>query len=136
MRRVITRFVEDVIVQSKKRLALTAPQSAEDVRRAGVAMVAFSPPMAEADRSIKAFLFPRMYRHEKIVGVWTRAEEVISRLFPVYLADPGLMSAEWAELARAEQGRARHVADYIAGMTDRFALGEYRRLFGETVALG
>ncbi|MBY6243316.1 deoxyguanosinetriphosphate triphosphohydrolase [Methylosinus sp. Sm6] len=135
-RRVITRFVEDVIVQSKKRLALTAPQSVEDVRQAGVAMVAFSPPMAEADRSIKAFLFPRMYRHEKVVGVWERAEQVISRLFPVYLDDPGRMPAEWAELARADGARARHVADYIAGMTDRYALGEYRRLFGEKVALG
>jgi dGTPase len=136
-RRVITRFVEDAIIQSQKRLALIAPQSAEDVRRADVAVVAFSPPMAEADRSIKAFLFPRMYRHEKVVGVWERAERVISKLFPVYFDDPGQMPAEWAELARAEQGagRARHVADYIAGMTDRYALGEYKRIFGEKMAL-
>ena len=108
------------------------------MRRADVPVVAFSPPMAEADRSIKAFLFPHMYRHEKVVGVWERAEQVISRLFPVYLDDPAQMPAEWDELARAEQGaaRARHVADYIAGMTDRYALGEHRRLFGEKVALG
>lgn len=137
-RRVITRFVEDAIIQSQKRLGLVAPKSAEDVRRADVQVVAFSPPMAEADRSIKAFLFPHMYRHEKVVGVWERAEQVISRLFPVYLDDPAQMPPEWDELARAEQGaaRARHVADYIAGMTDRYALGEHRRLFGEKVALG
>jgi len=137
-RRVITRFVEDAIIQSEKRLRLVSARSVEDVRGAGVATVAFSPPMAEADRSIKAFLFPRMYRHEKVVGVWDRAEQVISRLFPVYFDDPGQMPPEWAELAGAEEGaaRARHVADYIAGMTDRYALGEYRKLFGEKMSLG
>jgi dGTPase len=137
-RRVITRFVEDAIIQSQKRLGLVAPESADDVRRAEVSVVAFSPPMAEADRSIKAFLFPRMYRHEKVIGVWERAEQVISRLFPVYFDDPGQMPAEWAGLAGSGQSgaRARHVADYIAGMTDRYALGEHKRLFGEKVALG
>jgi dGTPase len=137
-RRVITRFVEDAIIQSRKRLRLVAPNSADDVRRAGVPIVAFSPPMADADRSIKSFLFPKMYRHEKVVGVWERAAQVISRLFPVYLDDPNQMPAEWAELARGAEGegRARHVADYIAGMTDRYALGEYDRLFGEKLSLG
>ncbi len=63
---------------------------------------------------------------------------MISRLFPVYFDDPAQMPPEWAELARAEEGasRARHVADYIAGMTDRYALGEYRKLFGEKMSLG
>jgi dGTPase len=137
-RRVITRFVEDAIIQSEKRLRLVGAKSVEDVRRAGVATIAFSPPMAEADRSIKAFLFPKMYRHEKVVGVWDRAEQVISRLFPVYFDDPAQMPPEWAELARVEESaaRARHVADYIAGMTDRYALGEYRKLFGEKMSLG
>lgn len=137
-RRVITRFVEDVIAQSQARLALAAPKSADDVRGAGAPVIAFSPPMAEADRAIKAFLFPKMYRHEKVVGVWERAAHVISRLFPAFFDNPAQMPAEWALLASARLGEARAllVADYIAGMTDRYALGEYKRLFAEKVALG
>lgn len=136
-RRVITRFVEDVIAKSRANLAEAGPKSADDVRRAGAPLIGFSPAMVEADRAIKAFLFPKMYRHEKVVGVWDRAARVISRLFPVFLGDPALMPAEWALLASARQdeGRALIVADYIAGMTDRYALGEYRRLFGEKVEL-
>jgi dGTPase len=136
-RRVITRFVEDVISHSRALLDAAAPKSADDVRRAGASLVGFSPAMAEADRSIKAFLFPKMYRHQKIIGVWERAAHVISRLFPVYLGDPATMPAEWAQLALAHDGEARAlvVADYIAGMTDRYALGEYRRLFAETIDL-
>lgn len=136
-RRVITRFVEDVIAEACARLAMAAPKSADDIRRAGAPVVGFSPAMAEADRGIKAFLFPKMYRHAKVVGVWDRAAHVISRLFPVFLGDPALMPPEWASLASARRNEARAllVADYIAGMTDRYALGEYRRLFGETVEL-
>lgn len=136
-RRVITRFVEDVIAESRARLFRAAPKSADDVRHAGAFLVGFSSSMIEADRGIKAFLFPKMYRHEKIIGVWDRASHVISRLFPVFLGDPALMPSEWATLASARTGEARAliVADYIAGMTDRYALGEYRRLFGEKVEL-
>lgn len=136
-RRVITRFVEDVIAQSQERLAAAAPKNADDVRRAGAPVVGFSSGMAEADRGVKAFLFPKMYRHAKVVGVWDSAAHVISRLFPVYFGDPAVMPVEWAQLALAGEGDARAliVADYIAGMTDRYALGEYRRLFGEQVEL-
>jgi len=131
-RRVITRFVEDAIDQSRTRLALVQPQSADEVRRAGAALVAFSPAMAQAERELKGLLFQRMYRHPKIMGVWEEARAAISFLFPALMAEPRLMPAEWANLA-AQGGkaeRARVVADYIAGMTDRYALGEYRRLAG------
>jgi dGTPase len=131
VRRLITRFVEDAIATSRERLSRLAPRDAEGVRRAGEAMVAFSEPMTAAEHDLKRFLFANMYRHEKVMGVWSRARDAISRLFPAFLETPSLMPPEWADLARQAGGgaaRAVVVADYIAGMTDRYALGEIRRL--------
>jgi len=132
VRRVITAFVEDAIGESQRRIAQVAPASADDVRGAGETLVGLSPPMAEAQRDIKAFLFANMYRHEKVLGVWERARDAISRLFPAFFEKPELMPAEWAAQAAALQGaeRAVVVADYIAGMTDRYALNEVKRVFG------
>jgi len=132
VRRSITRFVEDAIFESKARLLLVAPQSAADVRAAPRPLVSQSKPMAEAQQALKGFLFRHMYRHEKVVGVWARAREVISRLFPAFLESPERMPLEWAAQAkgRSDAERARIVADYIAGMTDRYASEEFRRLFG------
>ncbi|MGD9544831.1 MAG: deoxyguanosinetriphosphate triphosphohydrolase [Methylocystis sp.] len=131
-RRVITGFVEDAIGESLRRLARVAPASADDARRAGENLVGLSPPMVEAERDIKSFLFANMYRHAKILGVWERARDAISRLFPAFFENPELMPAEWAAQAVALEGadRAVAVADYIAGMTDRYALGEVKRMFG------
>ncbi len=132
VRRVITAFVEDSIGESLRRIARVAPASADDVRGAGETLVGLSPPMAEAQREIKSFLFANMYRHEKVLGVWERARDAISRLFPAFFEKPELMPAEWAAQAAALQGaeRAVVVADYIAGMTDRYALNEVKRVFG------
>jgi dGTPase len=132
VRRVITAFVEDAIGESQRRLARVGPASADEARGAGEALVGLSPPMAEAQRDIKNFLFANMYRHEKIMGVWERARDAISRLFPAFFERPELMPAEWAAQAAALQGaeRAVVVADYIAGMTDRYALNEVKRVFG------
>jgi dGTPase len=132
VRRVITRFVEDAISTSRCRLERLAPQSAADARGAGEAMVALSPAMTEAEHDIKRFLFARMYRHKRILDVWERAREAISGLFPLFMEKPTAMPAEWAVVATPLDGaaRARVVADYIAGMTDRYALGEFRRLLG------
>lgn len=133
VRRVITAFVEDAIAESQRRLARVAPQSAADARAAGETLVGLSPPMVEAAHDLKRFLFVNMYRHEKVAGIWGRARAAISRLFPAFFDDPSRMPAEWAAQAGAQQGAARAVivADYIAGMTDRYALGEVRRLFGD-----
>jgi dGTPase len=132
VRRVITAFVEDSIGESLRRLARASPASADEARRAGEALVRLSPPMAEAERDIKAFLFANMYRHEKVTGVWERARDAISRLFPAFYENPELMPPEWAAQAVALEGsdRAVVVADYIAGMTDRYALNEVKRVFG------
>ncbi|MGJ0509326.1 MAG: deoxyguanosinetriphosphate triphosphohydrolase [Methylocystis sp.] len=132
VRRVITRFVEDAIATSAERLARLAPKSADDARGAGETMVALSGEMTAAERDLKRFLFANMYRHERVMGVWARARDAISRLFPAFLETPELMPPEWATLAAARDGTARAVvvADYIAGMTDRYALNEAKRLFG------
>lgn len=136
-RRVITRLVEDVIRESERRIADAAPRSADDVRRAGHALVGFSEAMAAAEAQIKGFLYPNMYRHKRIAAVRADADRVVRDLFARLAAEPDLMPAEWREgLAEAGAGRiARRVADYIAGMTDRYALEEHRRLFPETPAL-
>jgi dGTPase len=130
-RRLITRFVEDVIAETA-RLS-QGFSSAADVRQAGRATVAFSPAFAEADRAIKAFLFPNMYRHRAVVAVRAKADIVVRDLFRRLFQDVGLMPAEWRPPSGAdERVRAGAVADYIAGMTDRFALAEHRRLFDVT----
>ena len=130
-RRVITRFVEDAIDESKRRLAAAGPQSAEEARRFAAPLIGFSDASAQALAELKRFLFKNMYRHARVVGVWEEARAAISFLFPALNADPSLMPPEWARLAaQGQDSRARVVADYIAGMTDRYALNEYRRLSG------
>lgn len=133
-RRVITRFVEDAIQESARRIGEIHPQSADDVRQCGWTLVSFSPAMAEADRAIKAFLFPNMYRAPSVVRIRQQADLIMRDLFARLFADPSLMPEEWQQgLAGAsEDKRARRVADYIAGMTDRFAHDEHRRLFDAT----
>jgi dGTPase len=136
-RRVITRFVEDVTAQGERRLARLAPADAEAVRRADAPVVAFSDDIAAADAAIKTFLFAHMYRHPRVMAVRRDADAVVRDLFGRFCADPGLMPEEWRrDLANADEARrARRVADYIAGMTDGYALLEHRRLFDATPEL-
>ena len=136
VRRIITLFVEDVLRESAGRLAVSAPASSDAVRACPRPLIAFSPAFAQADREIKDFLFPAMYRHPDVVRVREKASHVIERLFPRLLDEPGLMPGDWTALAAAandDASQARVVCDYIAGMTDRYALGEYRRIFGDTI---
>jgi dGTPase len=137
MRGLITRMIEQVIAETGRRLRVLAPRSAEDVRHAEQAVAAFSPAMAEADRAIKAFLHPRMYRHDRVSRIMSDAEGVVCDLFARYAASPDDLPAEWAQGAEAgdEAARLRHIADFIAGMTDRYALIEHARLFPSTPQL-
>jgi len=137
MRRLITRLIEDVIAETGRRLQALAPRSAADVRFAGQPAVAFSAGMAVADRAIKDFLRVRMYRHARIGRIMAEAEGVIGDLFARYVAAPEDIPAEWAQNveARGEAGRLRRIADFIAGMTDRYALIEHARLFAATPEL-
>jgi dGTPase len=137
MRRLITAMIEDVIAETAGRLRKLAPRSADEVRHAGQPVAGFSPAMAEADRAIKGFLYPRMYRHERIMRIMGDAERLVCALFARYLERRGDMPAEWAQTAdEADEGaRLRHIADFIAGMTDRYALMEHARLFDSTPEL-
>jgi dGTPase len=131
MRRQITRMVEDVIATASSRLAEIDPRSADDVRACGRTIVGFSPAMAAADRELKAFLFANMYRHPEVVRVRREADRVVRDLFAAYLSDPAALPPAWREgMADADAtARARHVADFLAGMTDTYAVKEYYRLF-------
>jgi dGTPase len=133
-RRVITRFVEDVIRESEARLSALVPKSAEDVRAAGRPVVAFSAPMAEADRTTKEFLFAHMYRHPSVVAVRRQANDIVRDLFRRLAAAPELLPEEWRwELDGAPEGRViRRISDYIAGMTDNYAVLTHKSLFPAT----
>jgi dGTPase len=130
-------MIEDVLAESARRLVAIGARSAADVRDAAGPVVAFSPAMAAADRAIKAFLLPRMYRHERVMRIMRDAEGLVADLFVRYSADPQALPEEWRHgLDEADPGqRARHIADFIAGMTDRFALTEHARLFDSTPEL-
>ena len=137
MRRLITRMIEDVIAQSRRHIVELAPDSADAVRNAGRPVVGFSAAMAEADRAIKDFLYPRLYRHARIMRIMGEAEEVVRRLFAHYVAAPGDLPADWLSgIAAADaKGGALRIADFIAGMTDRYAMVEHTRIFGATPEL-
>ncbi len=129
LRRFFGLLVEDVIATSQARLAADAPGSAEDVRRMGRPAVRFSEASFAELKQIRDFLYRRMYRHWTVQRMRRKAKRVVRELFETFMEAPELMPAEWnACAALDETGRARVVADYIAGMTDRFALQEHRKL--------
>ena len=131
VRRVINAMVEDVLGETRRRLKEAAPQAVADIRGLGRPVVAFSARMAETDRTVKAFLYKRMYEHWKLNRSHSKARRVVADLFGLLFAEPNCLPSPWREKAEQAdtQARARVVADYIAGMTDRFALDEHRRLF-------
>ena len=125
IRRMLSDQVYDVIDTTRAHLKLHAPQSADEARRAS-AMVAFGDAMAEQVQAMKSFLFKHLYRHPQVMEKTIHAQVVVRELFDAYLSSPQEMSSDFA--AREETPRA--VADYIAGMTDRFAAREHERLTG------
>jgi dGTPase len=131
VRRVIDAMVTDVLAETARRLAEAAPGDPDELRALDRPMVAFSEAMREKDRALKAFLFERMYRHYRVNRMSSKVRRVVRDLFAHYLAEPNCLPDEWqAEAAGAEEAaRARLVADYIAGMTDRYALAEHQKLF-------
>jgi dGTPase len=137
IRRLIGSLIDDVVTETASRLAALKPNSADDVRRAATPVGAFSSEVAEADRAIKSFLQPRMYRHPKVMKVMDQAADVVRALFARYSAQPNDLPAEWNEglAGLDEAARARHIADFIAGMTDRYALAEHARLFDSSPEL-
>ncbi|MBP7000595.1 deoxyguanosinetriphosphate triphosphohydrolase [Amaricoccus sp.] len=129
LRRFFGLLVEDVLATSRARLAEAVPRSAAEVRHAGRPMVRFSDASFAELKEIRAFLYARMYRHWTVQRMRRKAKRVVRELFETFLAAPELMPDDWnACAALDETGRARVVSDYIAGMTDRFALQEHGRL--------
>ncbi|MGX1100394.1 deoxyguanosinetriphosphate triphosphohydrolase [Amorphus sp. MBR-141] len=136
-RRVLTRMIEDVIDETRRRVAAHAIATAEDVRACADTLVGFSAPMAQAETAVKAFLMARVYRAPSVLAVRERVGRVVSDLFSAFVERPEAMPDEWRrdlDPANAEQLR-RRVCDYMAGMTDRFAFNEHRRLFDATPEL-
>jgi dGTPase len=133
-RRMITAMIADVIAETRARLRSLRPQSPDDIRLAGRATVAFSAAMAADIARLKAFLFERVYRHERVMRVMKGAEAIVRDLFQRYLAEPQAMQEAWARAASGldERARARLISDFVAGMTDRYAIAEHRRLFDAT----
>jgi len=137
IRRLIGLLIDDVVAESASRLGALKPRSADDVRRAAAPVGAFSHEVGREDRAIKSFLERHVYRHPKVTKVMDQAADVVRDLFARYSARPQDMPAEWGEhlSGRDEAARARHIADFIAGMTDRYALAEHARLFDSTPEL-
>ena len=132
LRRVFGVMVEDVIAVAQNRLTGLRPQSAQEIRDMDGPIIRFSKPLYQNLKAIKSFLFTRMYRAPSVVVERSNVTAMLNDLFPLYLHDPGQMPDHWATLARKaddETACARIVLDYVAGMTDRFAIAEHQRLF-------
>jgi len=133
LRRVFGRMVEDVIAVARNRLDAAQPKSVDEIRHLGTTVIRFSKPLYQELKAIRSFLFTRMYRAPSVVVMRKQVTEVVNGLFPLYLAQPELLPDEWRHdiaAATSEIELARIVADYVAGMTDRFALQEGARLLG------
>ena len=123
-------MVADVVEETRRRLDETRPETVDDVRKAGRPLVAFSDAMADTDRTLKAFMRERLFRHPHIEAETGKARIVVADLFRVLSSRPDQLPAAWWDRADgASEGRtARIVADYIAGMTDRYAVSQHARL--------
>ncbi|MGA9665579.1 MAG: deoxyguanosinetriphosphate triphosphohydrolase [Gallionella sp.] len=126
VRRMINTLVTDLIRQSESDIAVQSPARLDDVRSAP-ALIAYSPEMNEQQRALKNFLRIHLYRHYRVLRMSAKAQRIIGDLFGIFMADSRLLPPQFQ--LPAEQDRARAVADYIAGMTDRYAIREHRRIF-------
>lgn len=131
IRRLINRMVTDLITQTMQNIKNSALESPDDIRRLGKPLVAFSPEMEEINTALKRFLRTNMYRHYKVNRMSSKARRVVRDLFTFFIAEPECLPNGWREQAGGPKTAktAMVVADFIAGMTDRFALDEYRRVF-------
>ena len=134
VRELISHLIGAVMSESVRRLQAAQPQSAQDVRRHDRALIAFSPEVMRQETEIKAFLKQRMYRHPRVMRVMGDAEQMLFDLFARYQKTPQDLPAEWLEATESETEaeRARRIGNFIAGMTDRFAMIEHQRLFDST----
>ena len=133
LRRVFGVMVEDVIAVARNRLTSLQPSHVQEIREMDGPVIRFSKPLYQNLKAIKGFLFTRMYRAPSVVVERKRVTQMLNGLFPLFMADTARMPESWREVADAaddDTGRARVVLDYVAGMTDRFAISEAERLLG------
>ena len=139
IRRLIDAMVTDLISESRRRLDAAQPATVEDIRHAGTPLIGFSDAMHDADRALRTFLWHRVYRHYTVNRMTSKARRIVTDLFDLLMAEPSCLPPEWQQRAAEEgaatgeqAGRARVIADFIAGMTDAAAMEEYRQLFDLT----
>lgn len=137
VRRMIGVMVEDVLAETGRRLEADNIRSTEDVRTASRTLVAFSPAMLADLGVLRKFLFERMYRHYRVNRTRSQARRILAEMFQLFMAEPETMPPEWSRPAQSgdEVKKARAVCDYIAGMTDRYAIEEHKKLFSLDLAL-
>ncbi|MEO1240570.1 MAG: deoxyguanosinetriphosphate triphosphohydrolase [Pseudomonadota bacterium] len=129
-------MVGDVLSETQARIEKSSPQDADAVRKAGSAICGFSPTMAADLTELRSFLHENMYRHYKVNRARSQAKRIVKSLFDLFFSEPETLPPEWRARYEGARGKdngarlARVVCDYIAGMTDRYAMREYRRLFG------
>ena len=127
----IGTMANDLIAETRRRIADSGVASAADVREAGRALVGFSDAIRVAERDLKRFMYANLYHHPRQLEAAAAAHQVVAGLFAAYAADPAALPVEWRErLPVGEPWRSRHVADFIAGMTDRYAVARYREVVG------
>jgi dGTPase len=131
IRQQIGLMVNDVIAASSEAIRTSGVGSVNDVRAAGRPLIGFSAALRDAERDLKSFMYANLYHHEKQIAVADQARLVVERLFAAYSSNSSLLAADWnANLPGTAPDRARHIADFIAGMTDRYALDRYREHVG------
>jgi len=136
-RRMITVMIEDCVGAAKARIGSVRPDSADAAQAAGMAFVQFSDGFGAELRALKAYLFERVYRHPRVMTVMTAAEGIVGDLFGRYMRDAAALPEGWREAVEGldEQRRAERIGDFVAGMTDRYAIEAHRTLFSATPAL-
>ena len=125
-------MANDLIAATRANIAAAGVETVDDVRRAGATLVSFSPELAGQERDLKRFMYATLYHHPSQLAAADRARVIVTDLFRAYQADPKLMPPEWRDdCATLEPQRSRHIADFIAGMTDRYAEKRHAEIFGE-----
>ena len=124
-------MVADLVAETARNLARLAPRNAAEIRRQDQPVAAFSVALKGELAALKAFLFERMYRHPRVLQVMQKAQVALAELFAAFIAEPSLLPKDWGDQCgmAGDRATARAVCDYMAGMTDRYALQEYRRIF-------
>ncbi|MCZ4064564.1 deoxyguanosinetriphosphate triphosphohydrolase [Oxalobacter aliiformigenes] len=128
IRRMIGALILDLTQTSLERIREIDPKSVEDVRNA-MPLIAFSDDMTEKSRLLKKFLFENLYRHYQVNRMTSKARRIVHRLFSIFMAEPQLLAPEYRSASGEGYEKARKIADYIAGMTDRYAMRQYRLLY-------